>query len=219
MTGCMFTSLNVVRIAAVDCDLHEALGDALRSRDIGTRCSGRAPSVQRGASRRGFALRGRARRERRAGGRGASPAASTSPLVMRPPRPVPATVAGSTRASAIILRARESPGSGERTVRGGAVRSAGAAPRARACRRGAGVAAGALASVSMTAMTSFRRDRRAVGLLDLDQHTVARRRQFQHDLVRLDRRSGSRSRLTACPGCLCQLTSVASPPIPAAAAP
>ena len=43
ITGAMFTSLNVVRIAAVDCDCTQPLGDARAQADIGTRCSGRSP--------------------------------------------------------------------------------------------------------------------------------------------------------------------------------
>src|ERR1044071_1022739 len=45
ITGAMFTSLNVVRIAAVDCDCSRRSATRWRSRDIGTRCSGRAPSA------------------------------------------------------------------------------------------------------------------------------------------------------------------------------
>jgi len=44
ITGCMFTSLNVVRIAAVDCDCTRRSATRWRSRDIGTRCSGRPES-------------------------------------------------------------------------------------------------------------------------------------------------------------------------------
>ena len=41
----MLTSLNVVRIAAVDCDCTRRSATRWRSRDIGTRCSGRLPSA------------------------------------------------------------------------------------------------------------------------------------------------------------------------------
>src|SRR5207253_5252700 len=45
MIGCMLTSLNVVRIAAVDCDCTRRSATRWRKRDIGTRCSGRAPNA------------------------------------------------------------------------------------------------------------------------------------------------------------------------------
>src|SRR5204863_5934131 len=41
ITGAMLTSLKVVRIAAVDCDCTRRSATRWRSRDIGTRCSGR----------------------------------------------------------------------------------------------------------------------------------------------------------------------------------
>ena len=194
----MFTSLNVVRIAAVDCDCTRRSATRWRRRDIGTRCSGRAPRLAGDrAAGGGFARRGCGAGAAAAAGRPrparASTAASTSPLVMRPPRPVPATSAGSMPCSAIILRAAGSAvGAALRTARGAGGAAAGAAPSARrapaaaACRRGAAPPRPPLASVSMTAMTSLRRDRRAVGLHDLDQHAVARRRQLEHDLVGLD---------------------------------
>ena len=42
ITGAMFTSLKVVRMAAVDCDCTRRSATRARSRDIGTRCSARA---------------------------------------------------------------------------------------------------------------------------------------------------------------------------------
>ncbi|MNC89704.1 hypothetical protein D3C83_56820 [compost metagenome] len=44
ITGAMFTSLNVVRIAAVDCDWISRSAMRARRRDIATRCSGRLAS-------------------------------------------------------------------------------------------------------------------------------------------------------------------------------
>ena len=43
ITGAMFTSLNVVRIALVDCDCSSRSAMRARRRLIGTRCSGRSP--------------------------------------------------------------------------------------------------------------------------------------------------------------------------------
>src|SRR5450432_2878497 len=100
----MFTSLNVVRIAAVDCDWTSRSATRWRRRDIGTRCSGRDPSG-------GWTIGGRAA-GCTAGGAAdlgasafASVAAITSPLVIRPPRPEPETSAAARFCSAIILRA------------------------------------------------------------------------------------------------------------------
>lgn len=45
ITGCMFTSLNVVRIALVDCDCSRRSATRARRRVMGTRCSGRSPSL------------------------------------------------------------------------------------------------------------------------------------------------------------------------------
>jgi hypothetical protein len=94
-----------------------------RSRDIGTRCSGRLPCIEGNCTAAQVLRWARAgmtpacRRSGHGGGfatfrRGRSPrapiASATSPFVMRPPRPVPATLAGSTPLSAIILRAEGS---------------------------------------------------------------------------------------------------------------
>src|SRR5688500_15198477 len=97
----MLTSLKVVRIAAVDCDCTRRSATRWRRRDIGTRCSARGPVgiwAARGAD--GLAC-----------GVGCAwawvleEAATTSPLVTRPSRPLPATFDVSTPCSAAILRA------------------------------------------------------------------------------------------------------------------
>ncbi len=66
-TGCMLTSLKVVRIAAVDCDCTQALGDALRAGATSARaarCGRSRVEVDadggRGAARRARAARGAA---------------------------------------------------------------------------------------------------------------------------------------------------------------
>src|SRR6266496_305840 len=114
ITGCMLTSLNVVRIAAVDCDATRRSATRWRNRDIGTRCSGLCPSAAgSGTTGAGGALAiggGAVGDGAGAAGDGAgdarfSTAASTSPLVMRPPRPVPSTADAPKPCSAIILRA------------------------------------------------------------------------------------------------------------------
>src|SRR2546430_17669298 len=77
---------------------------------MGTRCSGRAPrlggSLTTGGGMLGpLAAGAAAAAEGRVTWALASAAAITSALVMRPPRPLPLTCAGSTFCSAIILRA------------------------------------------------------------------------------------------------------------------
>ena len=52
ITGAMFTSLNVVRMALVDCDCSRRSATRARRRLIGTRCSGRSPQVAAPAARR-----------------------------------------------------------------------------------------------------------------------------------------------------------------------
>src|SRR5690349_3257008 len=178
----MFTSLNVVRIAAVDCDSTRRSAMRARKRDIGTRCSGRAPWVT-GAGAGGGPFAAGAGAEGAAGAAFAAGAAdaggalagapdgtaaatlarvasasATSPFVIRPPRPVPATLDGSTPCSAIILRAAGSAVT---------VDAAGGVDAADAGRAGAAVGGGAeaggdaasaapaFASVSITAITSF----------------------------------------------------------------
>ena len=187
MTGCMLTSLNVVRIAAVDCDCTRRSATRWRSRDIGTRCSGRAAERRRQRHRRarGGALAAGAAAAAGAARRAPRRRRCTSPLVMRPPRPVPSTVGG---VDALL---------GHHLARGGqrgdARRSpAAAAPRRRrrrlraAARRGRARPPRALASVSMTAITSWPATVEPSALTDLDQHAGAGRRQLEHDLVGLD---------------------------------
>src|SRR5205823_12671314 len=58
MTACILTSLKVVRIAAVDCDCTRRSATRWRKRDIGTRCSGRAPAAD-GFASDGMTLRAR----------------------------------------------------------------------------------------------------------------------------------------------------------------
>jgi hypothetical protein len=130
--------VDVVRIAAVDCDCTRRSATRARSRDIGTRCSGRDPCAVGSCTTGAFAAGGAG-----AAGAGLADAAATSPLVMRPPRPVPSTDAGSTPCSAIILRAAGSAV----TLPAGAGAGAGAAA--------AGAAAPGLGSVA-----SERRSRR-----------------------------------------------------------
>src|SRR5436190_2854679 len=96
----MFTSLNVVRIAAVDWDWTRRSATRWRSRDIATRCSVRVPGAGGGSRRAGGAWVGEA-----ALSAGAVAAPTTSDFVTRPSRPVPETVAVSTPFSAAILAA------------------------------------------------------------------------------------------------------------------
>src|SRR5215831_9699868 len=132
ITGCMFTSLNVVRMAAFDCDCSRRSAMRARRRDMGTRCSGRPPrtwSTLTGAGGWG------------SGARASGALASiTSALVTRPPLPVPAIAAVSTPFSSAIFLAA-------------GIAAAGAAAGA-----GFAAAAGAadtpLPSVSIVAMTS-----------------------------------------------------------------
>src|SRR2546423_6241797 len=94
-------------MAAVDCDCTSRSATRCRRRDIATRCSGRAPCT--GALGGGLAVAGAGDE----GGTGAalatsafaSIAAATSPLVIRPPRPLPETSPAPMFCSAIILRA------------------------------------------------------------------------------------------------------------------
>src|SRR6185436_4143218 len=98
----MFTSLKVVRMAAVDWDWTRRSAMRWRSRDIGTRCSARAPGAEgrrgAGAEGAGFAAAGVA----------AVPV--TSAFVTRPSRPVPWMVDVSTPFSAAILLAEGEAG-------------------------------------------------------------------------------------------------------------
>ncbi len=192
----MFTSLNVVRMAAVDCDCTSRSATRWRRRDIGTRCSGRAAETRRQRHRRRpapAALR-RWRGRRRWSCRCApATAAWTSPLVMRPPRPLPATSAARCPASAIILRAAGSAvgAAADAGAAGGGTAAAGSggAPRAGADAGAAGRRrrrSRALAGGIDHGDDLLRSDRRPVGLADLGQHAGVGRREFQHHLVGLD---------------------------------
>src|SRR5437879_5070127 len=99
----MFTSLNVVRMAAVDCDCTRRSATRWRKRDIGTRCSGRplSSAVSIGAFTSGSAGRAASAKAPAAG----CSADNTSPLVMRPSRPVPTTCEAARPASASRLAA------------------------------------------------------------------------------------------------------------------
>jgi len=115
MTGAMFTSLNVVRIALVCCDSSSRSAIRARRRDIGTRCSGRslshwsAPGAFTSGSD-GFAAFGTAAGAGAAFATGVAtavpcPAESASPLVIRPSRPVPLSSSAARFFSAISLLA------------------------------------------------------------------------------------------------------------------
>ena len=160
ISGAMLTSLNVVRMAAVDCDCTRRSATRWRSRDIGTRCSGRSASTDRsiGALTSGSAgPRGAGDGAAAgAGARAAPPSAAliTSPLVMRPSRPVPVTCPAAMPLSAIIFAA-----AGIVTVliappSGAAGAAPGLAGTAAGCGAGAGVVAVPLPSVSSRAISS-----------------------------------------------------------------
>src|SRR5512146_2931914 len=108
----MFTSLNVVRMAAVDCDCTRRSATRWRRRDIGTRCSVRDPEGIwiEGAGFGAFA-NGCCVTVEAAGEivvpieAGAAGAARMSAFVMRPSRPLPWTLAVSTPFSAAIFAA------------------------------------------------------------------------------------------------------------------
>src|SRR6266853_2841285 len=149
ITGCMLTSLNVVRIAAVDCDCTRRSAMRTRRRLIGTRCSGRFPRIcsaltgALGWGKEGFTAAG-------ASGAGELVAPSTSPLVTRPPRPLPAIEPVSTPFSSASLRADGMAGA----AAGAGFAAGTGAGAAFACTCTAGAAALALPSVSRVAMTS-----------------------------------------------------------------
>src|SRR5690349_3653825 len=230
----MFTSLNVVRIAAVDCDCTSRSATRARSRDMGTRCSGREPSADGNGTAGGALATGVAG----AGALGSSAAGAfgagdgacarapitsmTSPFVMRPPRPVPATLAGSIASSAIILRAAGKAAAPSPVCAGGALAGAvvpavgfaGAAGGAAAgdgavAVAAADVAALAFASVSMTAMTSFDVTVAPSGRV-ISASTPSPGAGSSSTTLSVSMSIRFSSRLTASPGCLCQLTSVAS---------
>src|SRR5438067_2014603 len=161
MTGAMLTSLKVVRIALVDCDCSRRSAIRARRRLIGTRSSGRSPRLATGAATCGRAAFG-ACAASGAGAAGAvtpllATAASASPLVTRPSRPVPVAFAAVMLLSARILAADGMAMSdlAPAAAAAGAAAGAGAAGAAAA---GAvltwPVLAPAEASVSMIAMVS-----------------------------------------------------------------
>src|SRR5439155_1682328 len=217
----MFASLNVVRIAAVDCDCTSRSATRCRSRDIGTRCSGRAPKVVgsltagawsgAGAGARAAGIGAAAAGAALAGlpsSRFAPTAASTSPLVMRPPRPVPATSPALRFCSAISLRAAGNAPAAAcvAAVTAGAGAAAGAVARAAAA---TSPGAAPFASVSMTAMTSC-----AVTVAPSGLRISATMPESGagNSSTTLSVSTSTRfsSRVTASPAFLCQLTSVAS---------
>ena len=148
ITGAMLTSLKVVRMAAVDCDCTRRSAMRARRRDIGTRCSGRPArmaSILTGAGGCASAALGS-----RGAAADARPAPSTSALVTRPSRPVPAMADVLIPCSSAIFLAAG--------MTAGCVVTAAAAARAAAGFAAAAGAAGlaivALPSVSMVAMSS-----------------------------------------------------------------
>src|SRR5438552_2640777 len=210
----MFTSLNVVKIAAVDCDCTSRSATRCRSRDIGTRCSGRAPRAA--GSLIVGAWTGAGVGARAAAGTDsdlppslfAPTAARTSPLVMRQPRPVPATSPGVRFCSAISLRAAGNAPAAAcgAAVTAGADATAGVAAGAAAA---ASPGAAPFASVSMTAMTSCAP---TVAPSDLRISVTIPEAGAGNSSTILSVSTSTRfaSRLTASPAFLCQLTSVAS---------
>src|SRR6266436_693404 len=160
----MFTSLNVVRMAAVDCDCTRRSATRWRKRDIGTRCSGRplSSAVSIGAFTSGSA--GRAASAKAPAALAAVAAAgaaakaagcsadNTSPLVMRPSRPVPTTCEAARPASASRLAAA---GIGAAAFAAAACAKAPAAKAPGAAASAAGLPAAALAEAgSIIAITS-----------------------------------------------------------------
>ncbi len=153
ITGAMFTSLNVVRIALVDCDCSRRSAIRARRRLIGTRCSGRSP--------RSWAAAGDATWGSDLVGApvGITPAvdltppataASTSPLVTRPSLPEPATAPTDRLLSASSLAA-----AGIATSPLLPPAAAGAAAGAGAAAAGAGAAAAGAAAAPATASVSI----------------------------------------------------------------
>ena len=210
----MLTSLNVVRIAAVDCDC---------TRRSATRCAqARHRHALLGAvAEHRPAATGRRRGAGGAGGCGcAAPRGlrcglrrRTSSLVMRPPRPVPATSAASTL---LLGQSSCAPPASDHVAGGGACGFAGAAGR-RPAAGGAAVAAvgrrrcrgDRAGSVSITAMTSLRGDRRAVALT-ISVSTPASGAGNSSTTLSVSMSIRFSSRATASPAFLCQVTSVAS---------
>src|SRR6185312_3564109 len=142
----MFTSLNVVRMAAVDCDWTRRSATRWRRRDMGTRVSARAPV--------GGGLPSR----RRPGSKAWAPAfagvtPNTSALVTRPSRPEPCTAEVSMPFSAAILAA-EGEAAGAAGALPAAAGASGWAPTFVGATAACAGAAVAFPSVSITAITS-----------------------------------------------------------------
>src|SRR3546814_20249981 len=115
--ACMLASLNVVRIAFSDWDCNRRSATRARRRLMGTRCSGRPSSESVGGATGAAALAADWPSALRA-----------SPLVMRPPRPLPSTDAGSMPLSArILLAAGEAIAAEDVDAATGAAGAAGAA--------------------------------------------------------------------------------------------
>ena len=150
ISGAMFTSLNVVRMALVLCDCTRRSAMRARRRDIGTRCSGRSPRLSPlgaatlGSSLGAGAAAGAALGAGAAAG-GEARAPRTSPLVTRPSLPVPGTEPVARLLSAISLAAAGMAMSPLLTA-GAAAAGAGTTAAA------AGAPATALPSVSMRAI-------------------------------------------------------------------
>ena len=206
----MLTSLNVVRMAAVDCDCSRRSATRWRRRDIGTRCSGRDPAATgtetTGGATGAGALATGAAAVWPASAR-ASMAVMTSPFVTRPPRPVPSTLEGWTPWSAIILRA-----AGITVTLAPGV--------AAACGAGAGGATGlvwtgaaavfaAVASESITAITSLDVTVEPSGFTS-STSTPSPGAGSSSTTLSVSTSIRFSSRFTASPGFLCQFTSVAS---------
>ena len=198
MTGCMLTSLNVVRIAAVDCDCDErARRRAGASRDIGTRCSGRdaACAATRDWRRRRLP-RLRWRRWRGCGCRRAPRLDGADHVALGDASAAAGALDGG-RIDALVghhLARRRQRGDGGACGAVGGARWHVAAGGCRS-RRGVGEpsapdwrAAGApCASVIDDRDDIVRRHRSSrPASRDLDEHAVAGRRQLEHDLVGLD---------------------------------
>ena len=160
ISGAMLTSLNVVKMALVDCDCKRRSAIRARRRLIGTRCSGRSP---RSAAFAGLAtcgnkvagaVVGMGLAAAILGATGAEAAASTSPLITRPSFPVPATEPAAMLLSAISLAAAgmAMPAIEPPETAAGAAAAAGAGAAATEATTGA-TAAPAFPSVSMRAMT------------------------------------------------------------------
>ena len=176
----MLTSLNVVRMAAVDCDCTSRSATRWRRRDIERAALGGWPAPT-GRSAPSLPAAPAAGGRPAASAPGLAPAhrrdrADTSPLVTRPSRPVPKWPAQSRRRpSALPRRASQPPPAGRRgwsRRRGAAATGAAAASRP------------PLPSVSIVAITSSQRPCSVVFDDRGDNHR--RCRNFEHDLVGFD---------------------------------